>query len=103
MEGWVVWRHALAAALLGTRSLVHPLYTPCAYGPLTFPIGGQPPAVLPVSRRQSRWSPVIIPLPAILLLAGDDKDLLALPARVPNVAQAARREQPWESLCGRLS
>jgi hypothetical protein len=35
---------------------------------------------------------LIIPLPATLLLAGDDKDLLALPAKVPNVAQAARRE-----------
>ena len=36
-------------ALLGNRSLVHPLYTPCAYGPLTLPIRWRLPAALRVS------------------------------------------------------
>ena len=40
------YRQPTPPALLGNRSLAHPLYTPCAYGPLTLPIRWR----LPVAR-----------------------------------------------------
>src|ERR1039458_4985843 len=44
-------------ALVAGESPVHPLCTPCAYGPITLTLRCRLPAVLPVFREQSGASP----------------------------------------------
>src|ERR1035441_358771 len=48
---------AYLPALVAGESPVHPLCTPCAYGPITLTLRCRPPADLLVSRERSRWSP----------------------------------------------
>src|ERR1035441_6685478 len=52
-----VWSCIPPSALVGGESPVHPLCTPCAYGPVTLTLRWRLPAVLPVYRGRSRWSP----------------------------------------------